>query len=327
MDVTLDLGGAEEAVLTHWIYDAGARIERGQVIAEAMIDKVTIEVTAPADGYLEILVPAGEAFRRGVAIARVMDQPSRTEAPSSDPESRPKMAESFIPMMPAVRRYALQRGVDLERLASFVGNGRRVTRGDVDAFLQQGPIPYTPYRQALIRHLTDPGALPTTLQRKIASGSGDMPLLARLAWALSKTLPQHPAIHGWAYGDGVEVARELRLGIAVRTPEGLLVAVVTGGDDGTSWVNALQDVKEKLRQGRYGDLDRRRPSFVLSNLGPWGVEYFTPRLMSPAIAILGVGEVQNGSLPVSLTFDHRAVDGVEAALFLGDLHTWMRELS
>lgn len=320
MEIRIDLGEAEDAVLVHWNYDQGSYVRQGEVIAEAMIEKVTVEVESPGDGWLDIQVQNGAAFRSGEILARLLDVPLRpadSAVPNAGHEA--PVPTAFIPMAPAVRRYARERGVDLARLASFVGD-RRMTREDIDAWLNERSarrFPYGPFRQAVISRLSNAKALPTTLQRPLHVECDRRAIVPTLLQGLAEVIPRHPAIHGWAYDDGIEPASELRLGLAVDTSEGLMVVVLHPDHGG--WDGALIDLKHNVSGGHLRDLDRDRPSFVVSNLGPWGIEYFTPRLMAPTIAVLGVGQATGERLPVSLTFDHRALDGVEAARFLADL--------
>ncbi len=321
MEIRMDLGEAEDAVLVHWNYDRGSYVRQGEVIAEAMIEKVTVEVESPGDGWLDIQVESGAAFRSGEILARLLDVPpgpADLPSPRADTHEDP-ISQDFIPMAPAVRRYARERGVDLTRLASLVGD-RRITMEDIDAWIEERSTRRTPYslfRRAMISRLSNAKALPTTLQRPLHLEVSGGEVLPTLLGALAEVLPRHPAIHGWVYDDGIELASELRLGLAVDTSQGLIVAVLRS--DSGVWDGSLNHLKYKVRHGQLRDLDRERPSFVVSNLGPWGIEYFTPRLMTPTIAVLGIGKAGGGRLPVSLTFDHRAVDGVEAARFLADL--------
>lgn len=311
-----------EAVLVHWIYDQGAKVRMGDVVAEAMVDKVTLAIEAPADGYLIPVVAANDVFHSGQAVARIsVNPPAPANSDGPNIEASPEQSAAspaFVPAPPAVRRYAQEKGVVLADVARGA-SGRRLTVADVDAWIRRQTlgetVPYPAFRRSLIQHLTDPAALPTTLHRRIASGPAAVAPLARIAWAVSEALPHYPRIHGWASSEGTVAAHKLVLGIASETPSGLMVPVLHAQPDINSWVLAFADLRNALKTQATGTLDFSRPSFVLSNLGPWGIEYFTPRLVTPTIAILGIG-AGDTAFPVSLTFDHRAVDGAEAAEFL-----------
>lgn len=334
--ITVDLGDRPdaEAVLVHWIFDKGAAVKAGEVVAEAMLDKVTLSIEAPAAGYLVPTVETNGVFRSGQAIGRIAAHPpdnsSVSVPPSSGDREHPENRDGteFIPVAPAVRRYAKEKGVDLAEVAAAFP-GRRLTVADVEAFKarpgnKEAMEPFSPARRVLIQHLTDPLALPTTLHRRIAAGNPDMTPLARIAWAVGQALARHPRLHGWATAEGFIPAHTLTLGIATDTPAGLMVPVLRAEAEPQDWARALATLRDAVRRQALDTLDFSRPSFVLSNLGPWGIEYFTPRLMVPTVAVLGVGASSERSFPVSLTFDHRVVDGAEAANFLRTLDTLLQ---
>ncbi len=332
--VTVTFGDTPEAeaVLVHWVYDRGAYVKAGDIIAEAMADKVSLGIEAPQDGYLVPLVPVNGVFHSGDAVAAITKSAPQTLEASPDPtmSSVPQDKDAdFIPAPPAIRRLAKDLGVDLAAMARSVG-GRRLTRQDVEDWAKsqtRGIEPFSPFRQALIRRLSDPQALPTTLHRRVHAGDPGAPPLARLAWALATALAEHPRLHGWVTAEGFEAADDLTLGIAAETPQGLMVPVISPATDLDGWVSGLKALNEAVKAGNLDALRWERPSFVLTNLGPWGIEYFTPRLMRPTVAILGIGRADDGSIPVSLTFDHRAVDGSAAAAFLGMLDYTLRAMT
>ncbi|MDA8198385.1 MAG: 2-oxo acid dehydrogenase subunit E2 [Thermaerobacter sp.] len=335
VDITVAFGEREdaEAVLVHWNYDRGAFLRAGAPIAEAMVDKVTLEIQAPRAGYLIPLIAINDVFHPGQAIGRISDEPPGTEdGPLESVRTEPAVSqeEDFVPAPPAVRRYARERGVDLGAVARAFP-GRRLRPEDIDTWLHTpSPMPatpYSPFRKALIQRLTDPAALPTTLMRRVAAGPAGTPPLVRFAWAVSHSLPEHPSLNGWATDQGFLSASEVVLGVATETVGGLMVPTLTAQPDRDSWFAALARLRDAVRANRLDQLQFGRPSFVLSNLGPQGVEYFTPRLMVPTVAILGIGAGNEVNFPVSLTFDHRAVDGAEAAAFLTTLDQVLRAMT
>jgi len=325
--IRVDLGerADAEAVLVHWMYQPGAFVRQGTVIGEAMLDKVTIAIEAPMDGYFQPRIDENGVFHSQDVIAEITAEPTvedRTPVAMDEFDKHPPSADDFVPAPPRVRRYAQERGVDLREVARRI-SGRSLTVQDIDDWLARSrpepSQPYSPFRQQVIRHLTDSEALPTTLQRRVRLGDPEVPILAQVGKALERALGDHPVIHGWATHEGVTMATSLRLGIAVQTPRGLIVPVISGNRSLDGWVEALRGLREAARSDRWEGWDFTAPSFVVSNLGPWGIEYFTPRLMPPTIAVLGLGQASEGRLPVSLTFDHRALDGADAAAFLQTL--------
>ena len=129
-------------------------------------------------------------------------------------------------------------------------------------------------------------------------------------------LARFPELNGFWIDDRLWTAERINLGIAVDVEQGLLLAVAE--DCGGKGIAEIAEVSNhavaEVRQGRGGR--GAQPTFTVSNLGMLGVELFTPVLNPPQTGILGVGSVVDGRIGLSLTFDHRAIDGAPAARFL-----------
>jgi pyruvate dehydrogenase E2 component (dihydrolipoamide acetyltransferase) len=151
-----------------------------------------------------------------------------------------------------------------------------------------------------------------------------------LLFAVSRTLPQHPELNAQFVGETIRRFKHVNLGFAVDTPRGLLVPVIRGANRLSlkAIAGEAKRLAEACQERRIGPDDLSDGTFTLSNLGSLGIESFTPILNPPQVAILGVGAI--GLRPVargddiefvpqiglSLTIDHRAVDGAPAARFL-----------
>jgi pyruvate dehydrogenase E2 component (dihydrolipoamide acetyltransferase) len=148
-------------------------------------------------------------------------------------------------------------------------------------------------------------------------------------------LEQHPLLNSTLEDDQIKVLDEINIGVAVATDTGLVVPVVRDANRKNlrEISDAIRDLAEKARQGKLKLEEITGGTFTITNLGAFGVGAFTPIINPPQVAILGVGRaamkpvVENGNLaiklmiPLSLTFDHRVIDGHTAALFLRDLQT------
>lgn len=148
--------------------------------------------------------------------------------------------------------------------------------------------------------------------------------------ACAKALRDHPAVNATLQGEEIILLEEVNVGIAVALPEGLLVPVLHRADAKELWAIALEvrDLVERARGGKLSVDEVTRGTFTVTNLGSYGIDLFTPIVNPPETAILGVGRiaerpaVYNGEICkralmyLSLTFDHRLVDGAPAALFL-----------
>ncbi|MGI5899277.1 MAG: dihydrolipoamide acetyltransferase family protein [Christensenellales bacterium] len=158
---------------------------------------------------------------------------------------------------------------------------------------------------------------------------GDMVL-----YAAAKTLPAYEALNANMIGDTtLRVFSSVNLGVAVDTPRGLLVPTVFEADR-MSLSQLSKTVKDLAASAKNGNINPdllQGGSFTVTNLGGYGVEHFTPVINYPQTGILGVCTTvdkvrmgKNGleiykSMPLCLTYDHRAIDGAPATLFLVDL--------
>lgn len=158
-------------------------------------------------------------------------------------------------------------------------------------------------------------------------------ITAPILRAVALCLRQHPRLNALLGSDGIEVVAQINLGLAVALEDGLAVPVIRDAD-GKS-VIALAAEADRLAAGaRAGSLPLKTyqgGTFTVTNLGMTGIDWFTPIINTPQVAILGVGRIaekpvaRGGQIAIApvavltLVFDHRAVDGQPAALFLRSL--------
>ena len=153
-----------------------------------------------------------------------------------------------------------------------------------------------------------------------------------VCFAVIKALKQFPNVNSHCLGDAMRLFKPVNLGLAVDTERGLMVPAVPHADelDIVALSKALKKVADDSKKGSVNPdlLSPEAASFTVSNLGGFGVEWFTPIINVPQSAILGVGTIVprpklvDGDyafvpyLGLSLTYDHRAIDGGEATRFL-----------
>ncbi|MFL5657732.1 MAG: 2-oxo acid dehydrogenase subunit E2 [Ktedonobacteraceae bacterium] len=148
--------------------------------------------------------------------------------------------------------------------------------------------------------------------------------------AVARALKGHPRLNAWIEGEQIRLVPAIHIGVAVALDEGLIVPVVRDADR-KSLREIAQETQRLALRAREGTLSREEvmgSTFSVSNLGMYGIDAFTPIINPPEIAILGVGRINERLVRVpreaewrhvmtlSLTFDHRAVDGAPAAAFL-----------
>ena len=164
----------------------------------------------------------------------------------------------------------------------------------------------------------------------------DITLNDMICWCVIRALEKHPGVNSHFLGDTIRTFGNINLGIAVDTPRGLMVPAVKYVERMTLEQLSLE-IRRVADNCRKGNIDPEllqgdSATFTVSNLGNYGVEMFTPVLNMPQSAILGVctiisrpadlGNNTFGFIPViglSLTYDHRALDGGPATLFLREI--------
>ena len=253
---------------------------------------------------------------------------------------------------PRARRVAIELGVDTTLLRGS-GRGGRIREADVRAAglkfaTEAGAVPITTRRRTIARRMMESrqNTAPVTLtsradatalvalrtQWKRQPRPGPVPsytdILAKL---VAVVLESHPALGGRWEADYIVLSGKAHIGIAVDTPEGLLVPVLrdVAASSLADVAHRSLELIEAARAGRLRTDDLAGGTFSITNLGGFGIDAFTSIINFPETAVLGVGAIrkeavmlESGELSVreqmtlSLTFDHRVVDGAPAARFL-----------
>ncbi len=207
--------------------------------------------------------------------------------------------------------------------------------------------PLSGIRQAIARRMMQSvaGSAQVTLHREIdatslvrrraelnsKAGAKKVSFDALLIKALAVAAADFPSLNSRIEGEELVIAGQVNVGFAVAVEGGLVVPVVRNANQKSApEISAeIDNLSERARRGELRPADVQGGTITITNLGAYGVDQFTPILNPPQTAILGVGRIAerpyaiNGLLGVrptahlSLTFDHRAVDGAPAAQFLG----------
>ena len=165
------------------------------------------------------------------------------------------------------------------------------------------------------------------------AGPSGITLNDMILFAVSRVLKRHPDLNAHYMGETMRLFEHTHLGIAVDTPRGLLVPTLFDADT-KSLSQISREAKALGKACQSGSISPdilSAGSFTVSNLGALGIELFTPIINPPQVGILGVNcavdrvRVVDGqvtaypAMGLSLTYDHRAVDGAPASRFLKDL--------
>ena len=150
---------------------------------------------------------------------------------------------------------------------------------------------------------------------------GSISLNDLLLFAVARTLPEHPALNATLEDDVISRWTSVNLGFAVALEDGLIVPVIRECQERElhDLASAAHGLAEKSRTGALTMTDVTDGTFTVTNLGGFGIDHFTPIINPPQVGILGIGRATPQGLPLSLTIDHRALDGVVGARFLSGL--------
>jgi pyruvate dehydrogenase E2 component (dihydrolipoamide acetyltransferase) len=181
---------------------------------------------------------------------------------------------------------------------------------------------------------TELSRIRSTLKSELDGSGQPAPSFSDLiARFVALALKEHPALNATFVGDAITVHDEINIGIAVDTERGLLVPIVRGADSKSVRAIAAESARlvEQARTGTINTADLAGGTFTITNLGMFDIDAFTPIINLPECAILGLGRViarpvvideeseaieVRKMMALSLTFDHRVVDGAPAARFL-----------
>jgi len=324
-----DLGeGLTEGEVARWLVSEGQEVSEDDPLLEVQTDKTTVEIPSPAAGRIaRILVAEGKVVPVGTVLVVI----------GEDGAAEPAEPAATVRATPLVRRIAQELGVDLAAVEA-TGPGGRVTEEDVRR--AAGPAdagegrrdPLRGVRRQIAEHLTRAHReVPAVTYAEECDFTGvDLDRLVPLVLkACAASLQEFPELNARLEGDEIVYLDRYDLGVAVQTDQGLVVPVVRGCDSAS--VEELEaEVRRLADAARAGTLkpeELRGSTFTVTSAGKLGGIFVTPLVNFPEVAILGVHRigprpvVRDGEIViramgnVSVTFDHRVVDGARAAAF------------
>jgi pyruvate dehydrogenase E2 component (dihydrolipoamide acetyltransferase) len=381
-----DLGeGIAEAEIRKWLVKEGDAIEEHQAVVEVETDKAVVEVPSPKKGtVLKIARQEGETAKVGEVLMVIGEAGEKIEKPTPvekrpEAEERPKSVsvvgvlpeeeEAVVLAAPAVRAFAKEQGVNLEKVRGS-GPGGSITREDVLKVSKQPPKAEDQYgaveriatrgvRKIIAKNLV---AALKTMASVTETDEADITELWDLREKEKKQLKdkgihltfmpffikavQHALMEFGTFNASVDEEREeivvkkyYNIGVAVDTPEGLIVPVVRNVEKKTvrELATELQELSLKARERTIKLEELKGSGFTITNYGTYGSTFATPIINYPDVAILGTGKISDKPwvkggkiairkvLPLSLTFDHRVNDGAGAAKFLTKLVGYLED--
>ncbi len=350
-----DIGeGVAEGEIVRWLVEEGASVKEDQPLVEVLTDKADVEIPSPVTGVLrEILARPGQVVQVGDPIARIEEVP-RTEAPTP---TAPKRADVLA--TPAVRGLAKELGVDLAAVPASGPGGRvteedvRRAAGKAGAAAREERIPFAGKRRMAARRMV---AAKTTVPHAFLVDEADATEILRLrgaareaaaregvkvtalpfvVQAVAAALARHPAMNASldeARGE-IVLKRHYDIGIAVDAEDGLVVPVVRDADRKgiLELSREIERLSDSVRTGKVSREDLAGSTFTVTSIGSIGGLFSYPVINVPEAGILGVHRIvkrpvaRDGQIVLrdmvylSLSFDHRIVDGGTATRFLNDV--------
>jgi pyruvate dehydrogenase E2 component (dihydrolipoamide acetyltransferase) len=350
-----DLGeGLSEAEIVTWHVSAGDHVVADQPLVSVETDKAVVEVPSPYSGKVVALhAAAGDILRIGSPLADFDDtgvHEDKGTVVGSVPQSEPSAAETAerepapstnVRAMPAVRALARKLGVDLSGVDP-TGAGGSITAEDVkryaSAMSSAGPAqPLHGVRRAMAQKMEQSHAeiVPASVydEADVEDWIEDGDITVRLIRAIVAACRVSPMLNAWYNGQAktVRVIDEISVGMAINTDDGLFVAVMrnVANRDNSDLRRGLDNLKQAVAARQIPLEELRGATITLSNFGVSGAGRFANLVVvPPQVAIVGAGTIKprvvardgkpavRRTLPLSLTFDHRVVTGIEAARFL-----------
>jgi pyruvate dehydrogenase E2 component (dihydrolipoamide acetyltransferase) len=318
-----DLGeGLTEGEIARWLVAEGQEIAEDDPLVEIATDKTTVEIPSPAAGTVsKILVGEGEVVPVGTVLVVIGG------------DGAPPVSDTKARATPLVRRLAQELGVDLDAL-SGTGPQGRITEQDVRAAASPKEGRREPLRgikRQMFEHLTRAHQVPTVTWVEECDFSGvDLArLVPSVLKAVAASLQEYPELNARVEDGDLVYLDRYDVGVAVQTQGGLVVPVVRDCDSRT--LDELDaDVRRLAESAQAGTLspeELRGGTFTVTSAGRSAGLLTTTLLNHPEVGILGVHRIDDRAVVrdgeivvrrmgnVSVTFDHRVVDGKRAADF------------
>jgi len=348
-----DLGeGLGEAEIVAWLVNEGDHVVANQPLVSVETDKAVVEIPSPWSGTIARRFGAkGDLIKVGAALVEYSEGASADtgtivgEVQRSEParEVEASGRAKGLQVLPAIRALARKLDVDLN-LVQGSGAGGMITRADVEraarSLTEAGPAePLKGMRRAMAQRMAIAHAqvVPTTVidEADINAWSKETDITIRLVQAMAAACKAEPSLNAWYNAEAGErrLLSRVDVGIAVDLEGGLLVPVLrnVGERDSADLRTGLNRMRADAAARSIPLEELRGATITLSNFGMIGGRFASLVVVPPQVAIVGAGraerrvvvnndqQVVHRMLPLSLTFDHRAVTGGEAARFLAAL--------
>lgn len=345
----------DESSIILWFKQEGDYVEKNEALLEVQTEKAVSQIEAETGGILEkILVNRGDAAQVGDVLCVInTDISSRKESGTKQEENNTSpnidTKDTFVRIAPRLRKLAKELNVDLTKV-SGTGQKSQITENDIRDVAENAPSKsmkgqgLSNMRKVIAERmkeslqtsaqLTETALVDVTELSKMRQSHTE-----KLSWktwivhAVIKALQEHPYMNGTFKNEMLEENEKINLGIAVDTDEGLLVPVIkdVASYELENLEKEINRMEELAKSKKLSTEQMSEGTFTITSLGGFGIQFFTPIINPPELAILGIGEIEEYlyrhnenildglKLPLSLTIDHQVIDGAPGARFLQTL--------
>ena len=327
-----------EATIGKWLVKSGESVAADTALVELETDKITLEVYAPTDGKLaEVLEKSGSTVKIGAILAKFTAGKIEKITPTA-PAQEKKQASPEKP--------ATQHGQS--NVEEFIMSAQK-TKTISSSAREELRIPMSRLRQRIAERLKDAqntAAILTTFNEVDMSAVMQLRTLYKDKFEKShgvklgfmsffvkscvQALKEQPILNSCIDGKDIITKTYFDIGVAVSTPNGLVVPVIRDADhlNLADVEKTIAEMGQKARNGKLTIEEMTGGTFTITNGGVFGSLLSTPILNSPQSAILGMHKIQDRPVVVSgqivirpmmylaLSYDHRLVDGKDAVTFL-----------
>ena len=348
--------GLKEAEVVAWHIKAGDAVAADDPLVSVETDKSIVDIPSPQSGRVEkLFANLGDIVHTGNALVEFADEEEHRDKDSGTVVGEVRVGKEkleekatavsrrtgvAVKATPSVRALARKLDIDLGIITPS-GPGGAVSAEDVrrvaDRLKELGPIELLRgVRRVMATKMIQSGAevIPATIvdDADIEHWPPGTDVTIRLLTALSAGCKAEPALNAWfdSHAMGRRVLDKIDIAVAMDTKDGLFTPVLrdAGNRDEASLESGLQKLKADVSNRTVPAREMRGYTITLSNFGMIAGRYAVPVVLPPTVAILGAGRIEQRPvivqgavtahhiLPLSLTFDHRAVSGGEAARFM-----------
>lgn len=348
-----DLGeGLTEAEIHEWHVKVGDEVKVDQPLVAVETAKAVVEVPSPHAGkivklygkagdFIQTHAPLVEFAESGDSgsVVGQLEQSTTLLKEEQMIIGSPKKSDVALKVMPAVRAFANEQGIDLHSVIPTGPEGQ-MTLDDVKKQLSTGDK-LRGVRHFMAKAMTEShqDVVPVSLfdDADLSALPPDADITIHLIQAIIAAIKAEPMLNAWFNGKQLTHQKQtaINIGLAMDTSEGLFVPVIKNAENKSKEAlrSDINKFKQQVKDRALPLADMQGATITLTNFGMFAGRYATPIIIPPMVAIIGCGKIRDVAAvhqkqlairtiaPLSLTFDHRAITGGEASRFLGAMIT------